>query len=110
METGKDLKIVTVTHGPTTSIMGEHLSFSIYEHQEPGTWSLTCAAARYDHFEFNARPHDIDHAKNRAVAMIGDRLKWLLSAQLREVEMMKKAIQADTKVDQPAPPKVPSDS
>lgn len=99
-ETGKDLKIVTVTHGPTTSVMGEYLSFSIFEHQEPGVWDLTCTAARYDHLEFNARPHDIDHAKARALALIGERLEWLMRAHQRELNMMSKAIKSDLKADQ----------
>jgi hypothetical protein len=98
-------KIIQLRDRPSTHLIGDHISITIYESHEPGRWVLGCAAARYDNYEFTARPHDVDDALRVAVNQVGDRLNWLLRQQKRELTVMRKAIKP---VDQPTLPELGS--
>jgi hypothetical protein len=64
----------------------------VWESADPGTWVLTCDAARFDREDFPAKPHDAEDVLRVAAGLVGERLKWLAKRQEMELAEIQKVI------------------
>jgi len=85
-------KVIQLRNEPSTHLIGDHISLSIYEYDTPGEWNLNCGAARIEDQAFEAKPHDVDDALRVAINLVSDRLSWLMKQWKREIVVMNKAL------------------
>lgn len=93
-------RVIQLRDQPATHLIGSYISLTIYELSEPGRWILGCSTARIEDQEFKAKPHDIDDALRVAVGLVQERMSWLSKQWVRELNLMKMAIEEQTKLDQ----------